>query len=78
MPSKANTEKMIEGTFGPCSGPDWCPHAVQVALATGSVGTPGKDGGAITSQNAIAAREVVVTEVEGSSIRRGRRGTPPR
>ena len=73
----ANTEKRVEGAFGACSGTDWCPHAVQVALATDRVGTPGKDGGAITSRNVIAAREAAATAAEGLSIRRGSCGTPP-
>ena len=64
MSSKANIEKMAEGTFGACSGADWCPHAVQVAL------DPGKDGDAITSRNVIVAREVAATAAEGLSIRR--------
>ena len=75
--SNANTEKRVEGAFGACSGTDWCPHAVQVALATDRVGTPGKDGGAITSRNVIAAREAAATAAEGLSIRRGSCGTPP-
>ena len=53
-------------------------HAVQVALATDHVGTPGKDGGAIMSRNVIAALEVTATAAEGLSIRRGSRGTPLR
>ena len=40
------------------------------------MGTLGKDGGAITLQNVIAAREVAATAVEGFSIRRESRETP--
>ena len=65
MPSNAKTEKRVEGTFGACSGPDWCPHAVQLALAIDCVGTLGKDEGAITSQNVIAVPEVAAAVAEG-------------
>ena len=61
MSSSANTEKVAEGNFSACSGPDWCPHTVQVALATDRMGTPRKDGGAIMSRNVIATREVAAT-----------------
>ena len=63
--SNVNTEKMVEGTFGTCSGADLCPYAMQVALATDRVGTSGKDGVAIMSRNVIAAREVAATAAEG-------------
>ena len=52
--------------------------AMQVLLATDSVGTLGKDGDAIMSQNVIAAQEVAVTAVEGLPIKLGSHGTPPR
>ena len=50
---------------------------MQVALATDRVGIPGKDGGAITLRNMIAAREAPATVAKGLSIRRGSCGTPP-
>ena len=53
-------------------------NAVQVALATDRVGTPGKDGGAITLENVIAAQEVAAIAAEGFSIRSGSRWTVPR
>ena len=78
MSSNANTEKMVEGTFSTCSGHDWCPHAVQVALATDHMGTLGKDGGTITLRNVIAAQQVAAMATEGFSIRFESRGIPPR
>lgn len=77
MLSNDNTKKLVECTFSTWSGVDWCPHAVQVALTTDPVGTSGKDGGAITLQNVIAAREVAATAAEDLSIKCGSRGTPP-
>ena len=76
MSSNANTENMVENTFSACSGPDWCPHSVQVALVINLMGTPRKDGDAITSRTVIAAREVVATAAKSSSIRHGSHGTP--
>lgn len=61
-----------------CSKDDWCPHAVQVALPTGRVGTPGKEGGTITPQNVIATQDAAEEVEEGSLMRRGGRGTTPR
>ena len=77
MSSNTNTGKRAEGTFGARLGTDWCPHAVQVALATDHVGTLGKDGGAITLRNVIFALELAATAAEGLSIRRGSCGTSP-
>ena len=77
MSSNTNIEKMVEGTFGAFSRADWCPYAVQGALATDCIGILGKDGGSIALQNVIAAREVAATVAEGFSIRREIRGTPP-
>ena len=44
MSESANSEKMVEGTFSTYLGANWCPHVVQVALATDSVGTQGTMG----------------------------------
>ena len=43
-----------------------------------TVGTPGRDGAEIVSQNIIDAWEVVVKAAEGLLMRRGGSGTPPR
>ena len=58
-------------------GDQWCPYAVQVALATNRVGTLGRDEAKITLQNVIATWEAVGKVVEGLSMRHGNSGTPP-
>ena len=42
MALSAGSKRMIACPFEECSGGQWCPHAVQVALATDRVGTPGR------------------------------------
>ena len=78
MALRAGSKRMIACPFEECLGDQWCPHAVQVALATDRVGTPGRDGAEIASQNVINAREAAAKAAEGLSMRRGGSGTPPR
>ena len=78
MALSAGSKRMIACPFEECSGNQWCPHAVQVALATDHVGTPGRDGAEIVSQNVINARKAAAKAAEGLSMRRGGSGTPPR
>ena len=59
-----------------CLGDQRCPHAVQVALATDRVGTLGRDGAEIASQNVINAREVAAKAAEGLSMWSSGSGTP--
>ena len=78
MALSAGSKRMVACPFDECSVDQWCPHAVQVALAIDRVGTPGRDGAEIASQNVIDAREAVAKAVEGLSMWRGGSGTPPR
>ena len=55
MALSAGSKRVVACPFEECSGDQWCPHAVQVALATDRVGTPGRDGAQIASQNVIDA-----------------------
>ena len=55
MALSSGSKRMIACPFEECLGDQWCPHAVQVALATDRVGTPGGDGAEIASQNVINA-----------------------
>ena len=77
MALSSGSKRMIACPFEECLGDQWCPHAVQVALATDRVGTPGRDGAEIASQNVIDAREAAAKAAEGLSMRRGGSGTPP-
>ena len=77
MTLSAGCKRMVACPFDECSGDQWCPHAVQVALATDRMGTPGRDGAEIVSQNVIATWEAAVKAAEGLSMRRGGNGTPP-
>ena len=78
MALSAGPKRMVACPFDECSGDKWCPHAVQVALATDRVGTPGRDGAEIESQNVINARDAAAKAAEGLLMRRGCSGTPPR
>ena len=78
MALSAGSKRMVACPFDECSGDQWCPHVVQVALAIDRVGTPGRDGAEITLQNVIDAQEVVARAAEGLSMCRGSSGTPPR
>ena len=78
MTLSVGSKRMVACPFDECSGDQWCPHAVQVALATDCVGTPGKDGAEIASQNVINARDAAAKAAEGLSMGRGGSGTPPR
>ena len=64
MALSAGFRRMIACPLYECSGDQWCPHAVQVALATDRVGTPGKDGAEIVSQNVINARDAAAKAAE--------------
>ena len=46
-------------------------------LATNRVGTPGRDGAEIVSQNVINAQEAAAKAAEGLSMRCAGSGTPP-
>ena len=78
MALRAGSKRMIACPFEEWSGSQWCPHLVQVALATDHVGTLGRDGAEIASQNVINAREAAAKAAEGLSMRHGGSGTPPR
>ena len=78
MVLSAGPKRMVACAFNECSGDQRCPHAMQVALATDHVGTPGRDGAEIASQNVIAAQEAAAKAAEGLSMRCGSSGTPPR
>ena len=71
MSLSSRSKRMVVCPFGVCLGDQWCPHAVQVALATDRVGAQGRDGGGTMSQNVIASWEAVAKAVEGLSMLRG-------
>ena len=72
------SKRMVACPFGLCSGDQWCPHAVQVVLATDRVRNPGRDGAEIASQNVIAAWEAVAKVAEGLLMWHRTSRTPPR
>ena len=76
MALSAGSKRMATCPFDECSGDQWCPHSVQVALATYRVGTPGRDGAEIASQNVIDAREAAAKAAEGLLMRCGGSGMP--
>ena len=78
MSLSAGSKRMVPCPFGVCSGDQWRSHAVQVALATDCVGTPGRDEAKITSRNVTAPQEVVAKAAEGLSMWRGSSWTPLR
>ena len=78
MALNAGSKRMIACPLYECSGDQWCPHAVQVALAADRVGPPGKDGAEIASQNVLNAQDAAAKATEGLSMGRGGSGTPPR
>ena len=75
MALSVGSKRTIACPFDECSGDQWCPHAVQVALATDRVGTLGRDGAQIASQNVIDSREAAAKAVEGLLMWRGSSGT---
>ena len=64
MSSNANARRMVSCPFSMCSGGQWCPHAVQVALATDCVGDLGRDESAIALQYVTIAKGVACTALE--------------
>ena len=78
MALSAGCKRMVACPFDEYSEDQWCPHAVQVALSTKRVGTLGRDGAEIASQNVINAREAAAKVAEGLSMWRGGSGAPLR
>ena len=77
MALSTGSKRMIACPFDECSWDQWCPHAVQVALATDCVGSPGRDGAKIAAQNVIDAWEAAAKAAEGLSMWRSGSGMPP-
>ena len=76
MSTNARTGLKATCGLGMCLEVDWFPHAVQVALAADRMDILGREGGAITLQEMIVARDAAEKVVRVLSMRRGHRGIP--